>query len=163
MRILLRAVIACPPDAAWALLTTPAGMRSVAAPLLDFRSLEPGGFPARWPEGSHTVELLAFGVLPVGRQTVDISFERRGDARTGTRIVHDTGQALSWPLTLTTRWHHRMAVSGTPGGSTLFRDELRFSAGVLTPVLWLGYWVFWQWRLRGIIRLAREAGAGGGS
>ena len=155
MRILLRAVMNCPPDAAWHLLTTPAGMRAVAAPLLDFRSLEPGGFPASWPEGSHTLEVRALGLLPVGRQTVDIGFERRGDVR----IVHDTGRALDWPLTLTTTWHHRMAVSGTRDGRTLFRDELRFGAGALTPVLWLGYWVFWQWRLRGIIRLADAAGA----
>jgi len=153
MRILLRAVIECPPDAAWSMLTSPAGMRAVAAPLLGFRSLEPEGFPERWSAGPHPVELLALGVLPVGRQTVDIRFEERDNVR----IVHDTGRGLTWPLTLTTRWHHRMAVSDAGSGRTLFRDELRMGAGALTPVLWLGYWVFWQWRLRGIIRLARDA------
>ena len=39
-------------------------------------------------------------------------------------------------------------------GTTLLRDRLEISAGVLTPLFWLAMWAFWQWRARGLVRLA---------
>ncbi len=41
-----------------------------------------------------------------------------------------------------------------PGGRTLFRDRLDVGAGILTPVVMVGFWVFWQLRARQIKRLA---------
>lgn len=151
MRVLLKMVLDCEPDAAWRAIRSPAALTAVSAPFTTFVSLEPGGFPEEWPEGSHPVEVRAFGVLPVGDQIIDISYHRkRGDVR----IMRDSGEGLSGPLAYVTQWQHSMAVSPAPGGRTLYRDELIFSAGVLTPVFWVGFWVFWQWRAAGIRSLA---------
>jgi hypothetical protein len=96
--------------------------------------------------------MLALGAVPAGRQIIAISFHTRGESR----IVQDAGRGLTWPLTLTTFWNHRMEVSPLPDGRTQFRDRLEFRAGILSPALWVGYWVFWQWRARGIISAARH-------
>ncbi|MGV8970098.1 MAG: hypothetical protein ACOH1J_06585 [Microbacteriaceae bacterium] len=152
MRIALNLTLDCSADAAWEGVTSPSGLTSVSAPLLGFRSLDEGGFTDRWSEGEHEVEMRALDLIPVGRQIIAISFHTRGDSR----IVRDAGRGLTWPLTLTTYWNHRMEVSPRADGRTDFRDRLEFRAGILSPVLWVGYWVFWQWRARGIIRAARH-------
>ena len=163
MRVLLKLVLDCEPDAAWRALRSPAVFRQVSSPLMAFSSLDPGGFTETWSDGEHRVAAKAFGVVPAGEQIIDIHTEERLDHVHGkhetpvaVRIVHDTGRGLTWPLTLTTHWHHRMAVSPLPDGRTLYRDQLEFSAGVLTPLVWVAYWGFWQWRALAITRLARD-------
>ena len=47
-----------------------------------------------------------------------------------------------------------MAVTRTEGDRTLYRDRLDISAGLLTPIVWLGAWAFWQWRAFQLTRLA---------
>ena len=163
MRVLLKLVLDCEPDAAWQALRSPAVFRAVSEPLMAFSSLDPGGYTETWSEGEHRVSAKAFGLIPAGEQIIDIHTEERLDHVHGrhenpvvVRIVHDTGRGLTWPLTLTTHWHHRMAVSALPDGRTLYRDQLEFSAGVLTPLVWVAYWAFWQWRGIAITRLARD-------
>jgi hypothetical protein len=163
MRVLLKLVLDCEPDAAWQALRSPAVFRQVSAPLMVFTSLDPGGFEETWSEGEHRVAAKAFGLVPAGEQIIAIRTEERLDHVHGkhenpplVRIVHDTGRGLGWPLTLTKHWHHRMAVSAQPGGRTLYRDQLEFEAGALTPLLWVAYWGFWQWRAAAIKRLARD-------
>jgi hypothetical protein len=161
MRVLLKLVLDCEADAAWRALRSPDVFRQVSSPFMAFESLDPGGFTEQWSDGEHRVSAKAFGLIPAGEQIIDISTEERLDRAHGrhaspalVRIVHDTGRGLTWPLTITTGWHHRMAVSELPGGRTLYRDELSFSAGVLTPLVWLAYWGFWQWRALAIRRAA---------
>ncbi|MCU1585271.1 MAG: hypothetical protein JWM49_1827 [Microbacteriaceae bacterium] len=152
MRVLLKLRLESSPDAAWAAIRAPKGMRDVSRPFTTFGSLEPDGFPSFWSPGEHRVLLRAFGLIPIGEQVINISFEERDD---GVRIMRDYGRGVSGPLALVRSWRHSIAISGTPGGTTLYRDQLRFEAGALTPALWLGYWAFWQWRGRRIRRLAR--------
>ncbi len=71
------------------------------------------------------------------------------------RIFEDHGGPLTGPLSVVSSWRHRMAVSAGPSpGTTLFRDRNEFSAGALTPLVWAGLWLFWQWRARRLTRLA---------
>ena len=161
MRVLLKMVLDCEADAAWSALRSPDVFCRVSAPLMSFTSLEADGFGTEWSDGEHRVAATAFGLVPAGEQIVDIRTETRLDHVHGrhenpveVRIVHDTGRGLTWPLTITRDWHHRMAVSAQPDGRTLYRDQLTFSAGMLTPVVWLVYWGFWQWRAAAIRRLA---------
>jgi len=151
MRILLKLVLDCPPDAAWNAIRSPATFAQVSAPFTTFESLEPQGFPERWPAGAHPVRVRAFGVLPIGEQSITISFPTRHD---DVRVMRDDGGALDGPLAVVTEWHHTMAVSPAPHGRTLYRDRLQFSAGVFTVVLWPVYWAFWQWRAVRMRRLA---------
>ncbi len=154
MRILLKLELDCAPDAAWRAIRSPAVFRAVSAPFTTFESLEPGGFPDSWSEGVHLVRAKAFGVAVIGEQTIDLAF-RRATGRRAHR-VRDTGRGLSGPLAVVDRWEHTMAVSALPGARTLFRDQLRVEAGALTPLLWIGFWAFWQWRAIQLRRLSRD-------
>ncbi len=161
MRVLLKLELDCEVDAAWRAIRSPHVMRQVAAPLLGFWSLEQGpsprsGFPDTWPPGEHPVEVSALTVLTVGEQVITISYPQQTlrRRRDGVRMVRDRGRATSGPLTAVTRFEHTMAVAPAAGGRTLFRDQLKFSAGILTPLLWPMFWMFWQWRGFRLQRLA---------
>ena len=153
MRILLKLELDCTSDAAWRAIRSPDVFRAVSAPFTTFDSLEPGGFPSSWPEGEHIVRAKAFGVAEIGDQSIKLEFL---EPRNGVRAVRDTGRGLSGPLTLVSTWEHTMAVSALPGARTLYRDQLKVEAGVLTPLLWIGFWAFWQWRGIQIARLSRD-------
>ncbi|MGV8897078.1 MAG: hypothetical protein ACOH10_14800 [Rhodoglobus sp.] len=152
MRILLKLELDCAADAAWRAIRSPAVFRAVSAPFTTFDSLEPGGFPDTWTEGLHLVRAKAFGAAVIGEQTIDLTFRERDDVRS----VRDTGRGLSGPLSAVTRWEHTMAVSALPGARTLFRDQLIVEAGALTPLLWIGFWAFWQWRGIQLKRLSHD-------
>lgn len=151
MRVLLKLTLDCHPDAAWNAICSPDVFRDVSFPLTTFTSLEPAGFPAHWPAGEHPVLVKALGLFPVGRQVIDISYPERRD---GVRMMVDSGRGVSGQLARITGWEHSMAVSPAPGNRTLYRDQLVFTAGPLTPLLWPVYWAFWQWRAIGLRRLA---------
>lgn len=151
MRVLLKMVIDCTPEAAWCAIRSPAVLETVSRPFTVFRSLEPGGFPGLWNAGVHPVAVSMGGIWPLGTQTIDIGFTERAG---GVHIMRDSGRGLSGPLTLVTGWEHSMAISPAPGGRTLYRDQLVFTAGLFGALLWPVYWVFWQWRARGIRRYA---------
>lgn len=151
MRVLLKLELDCTPDAAWDAIRSPEVFRAVSFPFTTFASLEDEGFPAQWPEGKHLLSVRALGVTDIGRQSVDVSYHAKPG---GVRVMRDSGEGVSGPLSLVTRWRHEMAVSALPDGRTLYRDQLRFSAGPLTLPMWAVYWVFWQWRAFGLRRLA---------
>lgn len=154
MRVLLKLVLDCTPDAAWRAIQSPAVLREVASPVLDFESLEPDDFPTVWGTGAHPVRALAARSLPVGEQVIDIDFP--ATRVPGVRILRDTGTGLNGLLALTTRWDHRMAIAPDPAGTgkTLYRDQLIFEAGPLTAALWPSLWAFWQWRGAQMKRMA---------
>jgi len=143
MRILLKLVLDCTPDAAWSAVRSPRGMQQVSAPFSTFDSLEPGGFPPLWSAGQHPVKISSFGFVPIGEQVIGISYPERDD---DVRVQVDNGHGLSGPLALVTKWEHSIAIAPASDGRTLYRDQLVFEAGSITPLLWLGYWAFWQWR-----------------
>lgn len=150
MRVLLKLVLDCEPDAAWRAIRSPGVLGEVSAPLTVFESLEASGFPELWEAGDHPVRVRAFGILPLGDQVIGISFPELP----GVRAMRDTGRGLDGPLALVTEWQHTLTVAPYPGGRTLYRDQLKFSAGPLTLLMWPLYWAFWQWRAIGMKRLA---------
>ncbi len=159
MRVRLDLLLNCPADAAWEAVHSPAVFQAVSGPFTTAESLEPGGFPQRWADTEHRVRLRMLGLLPMGTQLIRLRDETRAD---GTRIVHDEGGPLTGAMSVVSSWHHRMAISGDDISSearTRFRDALDVRAGVLTPVVWLGFWFFWQLRARQLKRLAPGWGA----
>ena len=147
---MLKQELDCEPDAAWRAVRDPAVFRAVSAPLMSFTSLEPLGFPATWTQAEHPVSARLLRLIPMGTQTVDLTFTQRGDVR----FVHDTGEALSGALSIVSYWHHTMAISPTKYGRTLFRDRLLFDAEPLSLAVWPAMWAFWQWRALQLKRLA---------
>ncbi|HWH25078.1 MAG TPA: hypothetical protein VNT53_00325 [Pseudolysinimonas sp.] len=151
MRIQLKLVLDAAPDTVWELLRMPSSLSEVSHPFLSLEPLSPRGLPRRWGEGSHPVRIRGlYGLIPLGDQNIDVHIIERDQVR----ILEDDGGPTSGVLSLVTSWRHRMAVSPLPDGSTLYRDRLDVSAGLLTPIVWLGLWAFWQWRARGLRRLA---------
>ncbi|WP_216648809.1 hypothetical protein [Agromyces agglutinans] len=146
MRVLLKLTLDAPVDAVWRAIRSPAVLREVITPWLDFASLEDGGLPTTWPEGRHRLRALAFRRVPAGEEVVDISYPT--SIPSGVRMLRDGGGAVTGPLAAFSEWDHRMAVSPLPGGRTLYRDRLLASSGapVLDAALWYPTWLFWQWR-----------------
>lgn len=159
MRVRLDLLLDCPVDAAWEALHSPAVFRAVSGPWTTVESLEPGGFPERWPAGAHRVRLRMLGLVPMGDQVIRLRDEMLPD---GTRAVHDVGGPVRGPLVVVRHWHHRMTVapnplSGAPGSTaarTRFTDTLEVRAGLLTPVVWIGFRMFWRLRARQLLHLA---------
>ena len=154
MRVRLNLLLDCPPDAAWEAVHSPAVFQAVSGPITTAQSLEANGFPDRWADTEHRVRLRMLGLLPMGTQLIALRDETRAD---GTRIVHDEGGPLTGAMIIVSRWHHRMAINpdpAAPDSRTRFRDALDVGAGVLTPVVWFGFWGFWQLRAQQLRRLA---------
>lgn len=151
MHLMLKLELDCTPEAAWAALRRPEVFRAVSAPFVTFTSLEPEGFPDRWPVGEHRVQVKALGLVSMGEQSIDIAYPQRSD---GVLMVTDNGGGISGPVGVVTYWRHRMAVSPLPDGRTLYRDKLIYDAGLLNQVIWPFMWVFWQWRAYGLRRFA---------
>ncbi|MBC7519148.1 MAG: hypothetical protein H7248_09795 [Microbacteriaceae bacterium] len=143
MHVSLNLVLDCDPDAAWRFIRSPAGLTQASRPFMSFASREEEGFPEVWPAGDHAVSVKALGRIPLGRQRIRISYPR---GQRGARVVRDTGGGISGIFTLVHHWDHSMSVASAPQGKTIYRDRLDFRAGFITPLLWLSYWLFWQWR-----------------
>jgi hypothetical protein len=154
MRVLLKLVLDCEPEAAWRAIQSPAVLREVYTPLIRVRSLEPQGFPNRWEEGAHPVQMLAGGIVPLGDQVISLEFpERRHE---GVQIMRDHGGGLTGLSRLFTEWDHRIAIARDPEdpSKTLYREQLRYSAGPYTAAAWPALWALWQWRSARLKQLA---------
>jgi hypothetical protein len=162
MRVLLKLILDCDPDAAWRALQSPTSFREVALPWLDFRPEGDRPFPTVWDEAEHRVRVSALGLFTVGTQAIRLDTLRPASAREReTRILHDTGGGTGGVLAALPRLDHRMAIAPDPAGPgpdgrerTLYRDQLIVRAGILTPIAWYTLWAFWQWRGHRLRRLA---------
>lgn len=150
VRILLKSLLDCDPDAAWRAMQSPTAFREVALPWLEFRS-DDGGFPTVWGDGAHNVRVCALGAISIGKQAIRLSAS--GSREAGMRILRDTGGGTGGLLAAIPQLDHRMAIAPDPAGPdpdgrlrTLYRDQLIVRAGMLTPVAWYTLWAFWQWR-----------------
>jgi hypothetical protein len=154
MRVLLKEILDCDPDAAWRAVRSPAVFAEVSSPFLMAEPVDAAGFPTIWEQGEHQVRIRGAGLLPLGTQTVNLRVESRQDGNV--RILRDTGRGLSGSLAAVTHWDHRMAIAPDPAGTgkTLYRDQLIFRAGPATLALWPAFWTFWQWRMAQLKRLA---------
>lgn len=144
MRVLLKLILDCEPDAAWRAIRSPAVFREVSSPFLEFESLEADGFPNIWEPGQHPVSATGGGLIPLGKQIIRLSFTQQGDVR----LMRDSGGGVTGALAAPTVWDHQMAIAPDPAGTgkTLYRDQLIVEAGIATPLAWYGLWAFWQWR-----------------
>lgn len=162
MRVLLKLLLDCDPDAAWRALQSPTAFREVALPWLDFRSDEPAGFPTTWGGGMHRVSVKALGAFTVGTQAIRLDTLRvDAPGERSTRILRDSGGGTGGLLAAVPQLDHRMAIAPDPAGPdehgrlrTLYRDQLIVRAGVLTPLAWYTFWAFWQWRGMRLRKLA---------
>lgn len=151
MRIQLKTVLDCEPDVAWRALRSPAALQEIYGPLLSMKPVTE--LSTMWQATTAEVALSIAGLVPSGRQRIDISFD--DDRADGVRILVDDGKPLSGPLALLGSWRHRMAIAPAPHdqGKTLYRDRLDIG-GAAAPALWFPLWTVWQWRASRLAELA---------
>jgi SAM-dependent methyltransferase len=151
MKICLTTTLGCSVSEAWNALNDPEVFQQVSRPFLSFRPVRPGVFPAAWVSGeSYLVEALALGFLPMGTQEINPRTSEEAMAKT----FRDEGRGISGTLGAVNSFQHTMTVSPTGVGPTQLTDELEFRAGALTPLLWVGFRLFWWWRHRAMRKLA---------
>lgn len=151
MKFSLTTPLVCTMSDAWDALHNPDVFREVSAPLLAFRAVSPEVFPLRYESGKrYVVRAFALGLLPLGTQEINPLTDLGADER----VFRDNGRGLSGALGLVSLFRHTMTLRPSGTGPTLLHDELEFRAGVLTPLLWIGFRVFWAWRHARIRRLA---------
>jgi hypothetical protein len=90
--------------------------------------------------------MRAGGVVPLGDQVIALEFP--GRRHEGVQIMRDHGAGLTGLSRIFTEWDHRIAISRHPDNpkKTLYREQLRYSAGPFTAAVWPGLWSLWQWR-----------------
>jgi hypothetical protein len=135
-----------------ALVCTPALLNHVAAPLLRFVPLEPKTFPREWQDEPYLVRVLLAGVLPLGRQWIDIS---RVEAADGSFRLRDNGRG-----DLARRWDHWITITAEKDGACVYVDEVEIEAGLLTPLVGIFARLFYSHRQRRWRSLATDSGAG---
>lgn len=151
VRVRVSTTLACSIDAAWEALHTPGVFTRVSAPFTRFRPVD-SALPERFDtDTDYRVTVLAFGLIPIGRQTIRLVDQVDHWA---TRSTTDVGHGDSGALAQLSGWRHQMRLQARPDGHTDFRDELQAKAGVLTPFAWLGLQVFWWWRASRLRRIA---------
>ena len=147
MRVLLKLVIDCDPDAAWRALHSPRAVAELYGPMVSMSPVVPSGLPTRWEEGDDVPVSLESGPMPLGRQLIHVSHRHVDEPGGAVRIFRDSGIPLTGPLAFLDVWDHQMAVSPAPGDPTrtLWRDRLVFD-GPGAALLWPVLWAIWQWR-----------------
>lgn len=125
------------PDLVWEHVRTPRLLQQVAAPLIEFKPIDPPVWPERWEVGDYLCAMKFYGVLPIGRQTISISFpEPEGE----TRFLRDNGHSA-----MIRKWDHWLSV--TPeGNGTRYEDRLTLDAGWRTPFVAAFARVFYRHR-----------------
>lgn len=148
MRVKVQTRLHAEPDRVWQAVQKPALLQHVSFPLIVFIPLGASGDPhAPFPDGRSRVFMLAFAVLPFGRQWIDVSRHWDGGP---VRRLRDNGAG-----DLVRRWDHWITIAPHPEGGTEYVDEVEIEAGVLTPLVWAFAHLFYRWRQhrwRGLVR-----------
>ncbi len=123
-------VLSCHLDAPvariWAEVQKPDLLRFVAHPVLRFRPVRPDRFPPRWEGRDYVVSMLWRGCVPLGRQTISITYPDGPDGPEGTKQIRDNGHSA-----LIRRWDHRITLA-PEGAGTRYTDHVTIEAGHLT-------------------------------
>jgi hypothetical protein len=152
MTVRVQSVFDCPPEKVWAELQTSALHREIIRPLMRFRSLDVPGPTEHWTQGcTFHFRTYLFGVIPLGKHTI---FIERIDPVAREVQSREHGA-------LVRRWDHLIRIRPTPDGHTLYSDEVEFSAGPLTPLVWAFAQWFYHHRQRRWRRIARRLASAG--
>lgn len=140
MRVRVSTALRLPADQVYALIQRPALLAHVSAPLLKFTSREPDGFPGVWSAGAHRVAMWAFGLIPLGAQTIGIEIGPN-DPAAGRYQVRDNGSGQ-----LVRVWDHLITLQADGPDRTIYTDTVEIKAGLLTPGIWLFAQALYRWR-----------------
>lgn len=106
----------------------------VASPLVLFRPVAKS-LPKEWEVGTYWMRLYLFGIIPLGKQAIVISYPS-----TEPFTMLDDGHSG-----LIKKWHHLIEIDAD-GNGTIYRDQLEIDAGWLTPAVLAFAKVFYRHR-----------------
>ena len=154
MRITASATLPVDIDTAWEMLHTPAVFKSVSSPFTVFREKTDQPLPERFsPDTDYTVKVYAGGIIPLGTQIIRLEDSIESPDR---RHTTDVGRGVSGMLGMLKNWRHQMSLERGSGDQTQFNDQLTVNASWYTPVLWVGFNVFWRWRAMRLHQIAKR-------
>ena len=131
--------LAAPPERISAEIMRPALLLHVSAPMLRFQPIDPPALPETWRDGQYKLRMLAFGILPVGWQTVGLETQpMRGEVWS----IRDNGHGA-----MIKTWDHMIEVAPDGDGSR-YTDRVTVDAGWLTPFVALFARIFYRHRQR---------------
>jgi len=144
MRVTRSVTLPCSAERALQEVQTTRLLQHVSAPLLTFTPVRPATLPNTWTTGEYLVRLRLFGVVPLGHQWIVPS-------RAAPNALRDVGRG-----TLTRAWDHVITVTSLPDGRARYTDDIRFRAGLLTPVVLAFTYLLYAHRQRRWLALARK-------
>lgn len=154
MKITASTILPVDIDTAWEMLHTPAVFKSVSSPFTMFKENPHHPLPERFvPNTDYTVKVFAGGIIPLGTQIIRLEDTLVSPNR---RHTTDVGHGVSGMLGMLTHWRHQMSLESLDNGQTQFSDQLTVNASWQTPVLWVGFSVFWRWRALRLRQIARK-------
>ena len=107
----------------------------IARPLLIFRSVKGQELSHQWTNGTYWFHLYLFGVIPLGKQAIVVSFPRLPDFQ-----MLDDGHSR-----FIKQWRHMITVK-KEGRGVLCEDHLQISAGTLTYLVTVFAQLFYKHR-----------------
>lgn len=147
MRVTVTMILPCTLDQARDQVLTSRLLEYVSWPLIMFTPLEPPALPATWEPGNYRVRMRSLWVIPLGGQTIAISFP---PSSTGQVLVRDNGFGQ-----LVRRWDHLITLDATADGiQTRYTDQVDIDAGLLTIPVWAYANLLYRWRQHRWHRLA---------
>jgi len=152
--------LACSADVAWHAVHSPRQAAALYSPLV--RMVAPEGMPDHFRSGDRvTVRMTLFGLLPLGRQIIDVEDDCPAGPAGEPRTMRDRGGPISGPLALLSGWRHEMTLRRSPrrANHTLWRDELTISGGAAI-LFWPVLALMWRWRQRKLTRMAKTWNSG---
>jgi hypothetical protein len=138
MKVDLTTVLPCRMEDAVTHVMTFRLLQYVAYPLISFSAVAGSRLPEKWTEGTHRVRVWLFGIIPLGRQAVEISRPAFPEGFS----IRDAGHSTLIPV-----WDHVITIEPHPEG-VRYRDRVDVSARVLTPLIWLFARIFYGHRQR---------------
>lgn len=125
-------------------------LRYVSWPLVAFVPVDPPELPRTWSTGDYLVEMRLLGAVPLGRQTISISFPATTPDRL---LLRDDGSGQ-----LIHRWDHLITIEpGSRPGHARYTDRIHVEAGRLTVGAWAMAHALYRWRQHRWRRLAARA------
>jgi hypothetical protein len=151
MRLEISTTLDCPIDRVWQELNTSRLLLRIVHPLVVFEPLTPHRLPTTWEVGRYQVRIWMFGVWPMGKQWIDISYPLANytpEVREFHLRDNGTGEVIK-------RWDHLIMLRELPNKQTHYTDQLEVEAGLLTPVIWSYAQMFYRHRQRNWRRLVQ--------
>jgi hypothetical protein len=144
MRVQVSTKLDCASQQVWREVQTSRLLEHISAPLLTFEPLDPPVLPTVWEKRRYVVRMKLFGMLPLGRQAIEISTPLI-DYTSGRQMyqIRDNGYG-----DLIATWDHLISICEAADGRTHYTDRIDIRAGVLTPLIWLFAQVLYRHRQR---------------